>query len=94
MKMRKTFYVANFVDSVNDQLRNGMQSRDFRRGLIASVEAVLHSTGQYAGFKYLSKNDVFDDIQPGVNYTDTGICPEETRFLNTDPTRVQYFYKG
>jgi hypothetical protein len=53
------------------------------------LEHFLHSTGNYAGYKYLTINEIAHDGTgklplPGIN------SPNNDQFKDTDPTRVKY----
>ena len=85
---RKTFEVKTFIQTVNEQLRESICSPEEREGIIRIAESVLHSTGNYSGFRYLTAREVPAGQLAGINSTD---LPYEEMFLNTDRTRVHYF---
>ena len=88
---RKTLNVADFVLKMNITLAKSTCNRDVRVGIINTVEEVLHSATSYKGFRYLTASEVPVGELPGVNYDEAGILPIETRFVNTDNTRIEYF---
>ena len=93
MNKRKTIPVTELVDMVNDMLKLSEAGRsDIRRGAINVLEQVLFNTRNYHGFRYLMKDEVISG-NPGVNQDASGepCLDYETRFANTDSTRVQYF---
>lgn len=92
MISRKTFDVSEFVDTVNQILKDSKADAAERRyGVMTVVEHVLHSTGNYRGFRYLLADEIAEG-QPGVNYVDGHPHPDPVqRFANTDCTRVMYF---
>ena len=51
---RKTVDVAYVREKVNDLLKHGDVSDDFRKGASSVLESILHHTGNYNGFNYLS----------------------------------------
>jgi hypothetical protein len=53
---------------------------------------VLFEAGAYDGFRYLNQNEVRDTQLPGVRVDAAGaVLPFETRFLDTDDTRREYY---
>ena len=92
MTKRKTIKVAELVEVVNEMLLNSTADAiDYRQGMIAMISDVLHRTGNYNGFRYLTSGEV-KCCPPGINYVDGMPHPdEEARFKGTDSTRVQYF---
>lgn len=87
---RKTINVDRVKELVNNVcLMSAKEKKDVRQGSMNILEAILHETGNYRGFSYLS--DVIDG-QPGVRHDANGILlPYPERFENTDPTRVRYY---
>ena len=91
---RKTINVASIIESINDQLANSVQSKDFRFGQIIIAEDLLHETGNYQGFRYLHKHEVPAGHLPGIVFKDTiEQTPIEVRFAlgTVDPTRIKFF---
>lgn len=87
---RKTVTVEFLINMTNDICKNSAADRkDIRQGAMNLLETVLHSTGNYKGFRYLLAHEVADGV-PGVNYVDGHIIDYPARFANTDRTRVQY----
>lgn len=95
--MRKTIKVEAFKNTINAMLKSSECSEDIRKGLMASLETVLHETGNYNGFKYLLEAEVPKDQLPGINYEVNAQghfvpCEDYSkRFFNTDSTRVRYY---
>jgi hypothetical protein len=90
--MRKTFNIEAFKSQINSSLANSTCTPDIRRGMIFALEHVLFEAGAYAGFRYLNQNEVRDTQLPGVRVDAAGaVLPFETRFLDTDATRVEYY---
>ena len=86
---RKTFNVADFKELVNNTLATtGESELQYRCGIIAALEHVLHETGNYRGFRYLSKDEVLHG-RPGINSPIENLSMEG-RFTNTDSTRRYY----
>lgn len=91
MAKRKTFDVSELVSVTNNILKNSdSDCIDRRIGAMSVLETVLHSTGNYKGFRYLLEDECKG--KPGVNYIDGMPHPNPTsRFTGTDSTRVQYY---
>ena len=98
MAKRKTMKVADLKDYANNQLstsiryerqKEGLESIDaeFRKGVMAMIEAVLMDTDNYKGYRYLAQDEVPTGSTPGIR-RDRG---EEKQFDDTDHTRVRYF---
>jgi hypothetical protein len=89
---RKTINVDRVKELVNNVcLMSAKEKKDIRQGSMNILETILHETGNYRGFSYLSEADVKDG-QPGVRHDATGaLLPYPERFENTDPTRVVYW---
>ena len=74
-------------DTVFDGRRPNIVGSDFRKGLMNTLEMVLHETGNYKGFRYLGLDEVPKGHLPGIkrNHRD------EPDWTDTDNTRVRYF---
>lgn len=90
MAKRKTISVSELTDLVNLLIKASAPDRaDVRQGAMNVLEAVLHKTGNYKGFRYLLKGEC--EGNPGVNYLNGVPHPDvNSRFKDTDRTRVQY----
>lgn len=91
---RKTFSVDEFRTRINDSLCHSHMyehGRPWRLGLIDALESVLHSTGNYKGYRYLTSNELADGELPGIQYLNGQPAPYPERFENTDDTRRSYF---
>ncbi|RKZ15603.1 hypothetical protein DRQ53_08620 [bacterium] len=101
---RKTFEVATLVDEANDMLKKSASDMvEFRKGVSAMIERVLHDTGNYNGYRSLYADEVADGF-PGCrpHNGDRYVMPNgdttntyephyaDTWFHNTDDTRRQY----
>jgi len=91
MAKRKTYNVSELVDLVNGICKNSApEVADRRQGAMNVLEAVLHETGNYKGFRYLLEDECTGN--PGVRYLNGLPHPDfELRFKDTDRTRVMYF---
>jgi hypothetical protein len=89
----KTINVKKMVEFANARLTKD-NSREERNGIILMVEEILHSTENYKGYFYLNKNDLPNNVLPGINVDDDGyaLTDYELRSMNTDDTRRHYFY--
>lgn len=72
MRTRKTANVAEILRSVNMKLARSTCSPHMRLGMIAVLETVLHDSGLYSGFGYLSSADMERNglwaEKPGIRY--------------------------
>ena len=94
MGKRKTFDIAELTTMVNDICQYSVnESKDIRRGAMNVLEEVLHRTGNYKGFRYLSKDYMEAGYTVGINLDPNGeICKDyNQRFAGTDDTRVEYY---
>ena len=89
MARRKTLYVEQLKDQVNDILAASVVSADERRGMLKILEHVLHETGNYRGFRYLVLKEVPLGQKPGLVIDEHGSRWVNT--LDTDNTRVEYY---
>jgi hypothetical protein len=86
---RKTIKVDDIRKQVNEALagyERSSYSDEYDNtigGQIVLLESILHSTGNYSGFRYLSKQEVPDGQKPGIN--------DDYTFDNTDPLRRHYY---
>jgi hypothetical protein len=82
---RKTVSVDYMKDTINKRLATSYTNSDTREGMISALVEILHSTGNYNGFRYLTESEVPLGARPGIRWVD-GV-PD---FTNTDRTRVCY----
>ena len=91
---RKTFEIATFVETANTMLRISGGTVEAREALGTLVESTLMSACVYAGFRYLTTDEVYDNALPGVRVGPNGnMLSYDERFENTDGSRRQYFWK-
>ena len=95
-KARKTFNVEAVKAKVNALMLNSKDdAADVRQGASMVLESILHDSGNYRGFGYLTVKDM-ENSQGGTtvgvnNGPDGWVEPCYTkRFLNTDETRRYY----
>jgi hypothetical protein len=90
---RKTTKVADVLKLVNDILKNSKDSLvPQREGQALVLEQILHSTGNYHGFRYLDANDMkTSSIGTTVGVREFNGQTKRWNFDKTDRTRVQYF---
>lgn len=55
MLARKTFYVAKLRDEVNIRLQDSTCTPEARFAMASILAGVLHETGNYRGYTYLSQ---------------------------------------
>jgi hypothetical protein len=88
---RKTIEIEKLVNIANTALMyNRDHNNDYRLGVISMIENILHLSGNYKGFRYLSANELPEGMMPGINVVDGEIPPYPERFDNTDNTRRKY----
>ncbi len=87
---RKTITIDNLVDKINTTLRLSTADRSQRQSLCCLLENILHETGNYRGFRYLTQAEVPADHLPGII---RGVVGDQGVITNVFPdnTRVQYF---
>lgn len=90
---RKNVSVEAIKANVNRMIAESTCNAEGRMGMLKILESILHETGNYKGFCYLTVNEVPHGHLPGINLDQYGEHMEdyEKRFLNTDKTRVFYF---
>lgn len=93
---RKTFSVEELRSRVNHSLAENYPyegGRQYRHGLIDALEFVLHSTGNYKGYRYLTSRELPEGVKPGIHMTPDRIepLPYPERFADTDDSRRFYY---
>lgn len=92
MKPRRTIHVDGVKALINDRIAvNENRDPAVRQELIYVLEEILHRTGNYRGFQYLGKDEVPAGHKPGINWEPELFDNYDTRFKDTDPTRVRYY---
>ena len=80
--MKKTFDVQEFKEFVNGSLKDSINPlKEYRSGLCTVIEHVLHGTGNYRGYGFLTQNQVKLGMTFGMEIID-GAFPkmhDETR---------------
>ncbi len=88
---RKTISVDEVKAMVNDMIFHSMDNKvEGRIALGIMLENILHKTGNYRGFAYLSELQMKESKEGttvGIRY-DKG---PNSHFVDTDHTRVSYF---
>ena len=83
----KKINVGGLIRHVNHLNTMSICSPEMRSGWNALLEDVLYRTGNYAGFTYLTQDDVPTGHEPGIAELDgKKIFPDETRkrYLSKD----------
>ena len=90
--IRKTFSVELLLTTVNNLLQHSAECyADRRTGMISVLESVLHQTGNYKGYRYLTADEIPAGGMPGIHHGPNGdMLPYPDRFKNTDETRRSY----
>ena len=89
MTAKKSIKITELVESTNHMLANhqdcnigGIEyGRSFRLGACSLIEHVLHKTGNYHGYMYLSANDMPINAKPGIIRGEPNEYPDESRRL-------------
>lgn len=93
--MRKTIEVSRITERLNHILLNTPDSFKPSREVIDSVLVkFLHDTGNYRGFRYLTKYDMQESLDGhsfGINNVNMHHATMEEKFDGTDSTRRCYF---
>jgi hypothetical protein len=87
-KGKKTISVQAILDYANNELAYGNSEVAYRQGVINLLEEVLRKTNNYHGFRYLSQEETYSNVLPGIREfnKESG----SWNFENTDRTRVKY----
>jgi hypothetical protein len=89
-KGRKTVDVEFLKTFINSSLQHTADGDvGYRQGLIVVMDTVLHKTGNYQGYGYLTEEDM-----ELTNHEIPGIRLKKgtrDKWENTDKTRVKYF---
>jgi hypothetical protein len=78
---RKTVDIAKLVDMVNRRNKLSTCSADLRHGWNSLMEEVLGITDTYAGFGYLTAEEVPEGCSPGIRKSEVfgNEFPDESR---------------
>ena len=91
---RKTFKVNEFRDWVNERNRTSTCAPEIRQGWNTALENVLHDTGNYRGYGYLTEDEVPAGQRPGIRQT----LPYDQRKPGYKPSfpdeSRRYYYGG
>jgi hypothetical protein len=88
---RKTVKIEKIIEMGNKVLMNDTHDPEFRSGVKLMLENILHESGTYRGFRFLTQEEVPQGEAPGIHYEDGLPAPYPERFENTDSTRVKFF---
>ena len=95
MRKRKTVEIDEIKNHINTILSLDGMGKEYRWGVIQVLSNLLHNTGNYQGWRYLSNNDIAAaglKYTPGIRYdADNNLLEYDERFKNTDETRRQYY---
>lgn len=87
--MAKTVRVSSLVEDINFYLANSLgddeKARYARNSMICMLVSILHETGNYRGFTYLTEGQTTAGVKPGIRWIDNN-----PNFEDTDDTRVRY----
>lgn len=91
--MSKTIKVEGLKNMMNRLFSVGYASSEYRAGQIDVLEAILHETKNYKGFRYLRPSEVPAGELPGIalECVDNASLNERFPVGKTDKTRVHYF---
>ena len=79
--------VAEIKKFANEQLADGRNSDEHRRGIISMLEKILHATGNYEGFNYNYWNKTGFELWQKAGEPD---FPEKNKFIGNESDRVYY----
>lgn len=81
MSKRKTVNIADVVMWGNSQLEKSECAPTGRQGVCNLIETILHNSGVYDGFGYLTQSEVPRGEKPGIERDKDGKAtfPDETR---------------
>jgi len=88
---RKTIKIEKIIEMGNKILQDDIHDPEFRSGVKLMLENILHESGTYRGFCFLTQKEVPQGEAPGIHYEDGLPAPYPGRFQNTDATRVKFF---
>jgi hypothetical protein len=96
MKGKKTIKVETLKRSINDIILHSTDERvEMRHAAAIVLERVLHDTGNYHGFNYLTKEDMKRSnagTSVGILTDESGkLLPDRERFIGVDVSRVFYY---
>ena len=96
---KKTLNIKETVECFNSQLKNSdfqdkdsTEGRYFRLGLCSAIEHLLHSTGNYKGYRYVDKAEAIKPYAYGLDYSLITGDPKSTKvaLADGDDSRRQY----
>ena len=96
-RTKKTIRIEDVLTLANDMLRDSVDKNDkVRAGVSVLLESILHNTGNYNGFKYLTEREMKVSRlgeSVGVNSKEDGSFIEDydERFEGTDESRRMYY---
>tara|TARA_Y100000034_G_C6882497_1_gene404597 strand:- start:584 stop:1021 length:438 start_codon:yes stop_codon:yes gene_type:complete len=70
--MKKTIEVYEILKWANERLATSnfrsseIDGKEFRQGICATIETVLHMTGNYNGYMHLTESQVPEGCSPGI----------------------------
>jgi hypothetical protein len=76
---RKTISIEVLRNQINEMLKISTREPSMRFGFIGVLESVLHDTGNYRGFRYLTSEEVPAKQEPGVIRGETNVFPDDSR---------------
>ena len=92
MKMhRKTIEISYIISKGNEFFLHSADDMEFeRRSLMGFITDILHETGNYNGFRYLSAKDMkksYHGTSVGINFDENG----NPNFTDSDESRIRIF---
>ena len=93
---KKSIKVQEVLDMVNNSLAKYQSDSTADTGeicgMIALLEQILHTTGNYNGFRYLEEREVPFGCLPGIRfYVEDQFTDLKDKFADTDSSRRHYF---
>lgn len=89
MKARKTIRIETLRKLTNSMSRHSTCKPEIRKGYQALLNQALHETGNYNGFRYLTRSDVGEGVAPGINDVASDASMQD-KFEDTDSSRIAF----
>ena len=90
---KKTIQVEVLRNRINNTMKTDIGPHEGRQSLLCLLEDILHETGNYRGYRYLTEKEVLLNARPGIRTTNLSGNELEysDKFYCTDSTRVEYY---
>ena len=90
MAKRKTIKIEELKRQVNSFLKNTVDRKnEDRKTLGMFLEGILHESGNFEGFRYLTPDNMKDSVE-GITFGIDQQKEQKEWFTDTDNSRVKY----